>query len=71
MGKKIIDSSIKNIRREGISMRFYNLQLGQSFSLSDNPKASITRVPGGWVYDRSNISGASSCFIPFNDEFSR
>jgi len=70
MDEKILHASIVNNKRKELIKMFYNLQIGESFVIRNNPKSSIIRVPGGWIFDKSSgVTGSSSCFIPFNNEF--
>lgn len=55
----------------------YEMQLHESLKFSD--ELCITRVPGGWIYDRianqyetetiNSIGFINSIFVPFNREF--
>jgi hypothetical protein len=52
----------------------YNMDLHECLSFSD--ELYVTRVPGGWIYDRamrgedhSQIGFLQSMFVPFNTEF--
>lgn len=54
----------------------YDLGLHESVSVN-NGTDSVTRVPGGWIYERwryvgnDNYEPFSTAFVPFNTEFLR
>ena len=47
----------------------YEMELHESIILSS--ELCVTRVPGGWIYDRllRNLGDIKSLFVPYNDEF--
>ena len=49
-----------------INLAIYSLGLHQSVQIP-GIKMWVTRVPGGWIYDDSDMN--TSTFIKFNNEF--
>jgi hypothetical protein len=50
----------------------YNMELHEQFEIEDKAfKGLITRVPGGWIYERDCVGYriCTSVFIPFDNEF--
>jgi hypothetical protein len=47
---------------------WYSLKLGESVK-TGLPHATITRVPGGWVWNDDFEEEMNTVFIPFNNEF--
>lgn len=57
-----------------MSKDIYNLGLHDQVPLLDDEimttDVMITRVPGGWIYERiTSDDKLSMCFVPFNREF--
>jgi hypothetical protein len=52
--------------------KIYELKFGESFK-DDKTDFIITRIPGGWIFEknlyRHNHSSRSSVFVPFSTEF--
>ena len=53
-------------------MDIYKMKLHERFTLFDEKyKLLITRVPGGWIYERQepSVNLLHQVFIPFDNEF--
>jgi hypothetical protein len=52
--------------------KIYELKFGESFK-DDKNDFIITRVPGGWIFEKEkythNHSSKTSVFVPFSTEF--
>lgn len=49
----------------------YEMKLGDSL-WSEQMSCNIVRVPGGWLFQTSDVGStyiATMCFVPFNNEF--
>jgi hypothetical protein len=55
-------------------INIYNMKLHDIFEIKDRTfTGTITRVPGGWIYERDmpGYSHSTSTFVPLDNEFQR
>ena len=53
---------------ERISIELYSMKLLEWKQIEvDRIKFSVTRVPGGWIFE--NYNEVARCFVPYSEEF--
>jgi len=67
------------MENENKTKTIYDLKFNESLIIYTNPsngttqdglKFTVTRVPGGWIYESvAYASSLSNVFVPYNDEF--
>lgn len=55
-------------------VNLYNMRLHEIISVRDkNFQGTITRVPGGWIYERDipDYRHSTATFVPYDNEFQK
>ena len=71
--KKLVNFDFKQFPKMSqqslsVASKLYSLDLGQSFDFDNF--TTITRMPGGWLYQSKDPQTTQQTFIPYHKEFS-